>query len=38
MGMATSDDVTATPPGPASDLIVNFTRTAQSLFQAGGSS
>jgi GAF domain-containing protein len=34
--MAWSDDVPASQAGPTTDLIVNFTRTAQGLFQAGG--
>jgi GAF domain-containing protein len=34
--MAASDNIPASTAGPTSDLIVNFTRTAQGLFQAGG--
>jgi hypothetical protein len=34
--MAASEDPAVPPSGPTTDLIVNFTRTAQSLFRAGG--
>ncbi|MGA3218136.1 MAG: GAF and ANTAR domain-containing protein [Acidimicrobiales bacterium] len=34
--MASADDVPTSQAGPTTDLIVNFTRTAQGLFQAGG--
>lgn len=34
--MAISEDPPGSPSGPATDLIVNFTQTAQGLFRAGG--
>ena len=34
--MAASEDAPARPAGPATDLIVDLTQTAQGLFRAGG--